>query len=44
MLYDMSKVIMEFDEFIRVDKEFRPWLIYDYDKINMNEFVEEITK
>jgi hypothetical protein len=40
MFDDMSKVQEGFDEFVK--ESGLPWIIYDYDKVNMDKFVEEL--
>lgn len=43
MFEDMSEVVKGFDK-LRLDADFLDWIDYDYEKVDMNEFVKEITK
>lgn len=41
MFDDMSQVVVEFDKFIN-DTDFLNWITYDYDKVDMLEFVKNL--
>jgi thymidylate kinase len=43
MFDNMEKVQAMYDGFVRVDKE-REWLVYDFGRVALNDFVIEITK
>ena len=42
MFDDMTKVVQEFDKYIQ--ESGLDWLMYDYNKVDMNEFVKELPK
>jgi thymidylate kinase len=42
MFKDMEKIVKEFDKYI--NKSNLPWITYDYNKVNFNEFVNKITR
>lgn len=41
MFEDMTRIVEEFDEYVEQRPEMN-WLHYDYDKVNMEEFVKEL--
>lgn len=40
MFEDMTEIVKRFDEFVKESK--LPWIEYDYDKVDMHKFVEEL--
>lgn len=47
MFDDMSKVVVEFDKYVEYSSNnwvHIPWITYDYDKVDMDQFVEELCK
>lgn len=47
MFKSMEKVVEEFDEYIKYSSNnwiHIPWITYDYDEVNLKDFVEEITR
>lgn len=47
MFNDMSKIVEEFDKYVEYTSNnwiHIPWITYDYDKVDMDQFVEELCK
>lgn len=42
MFDSMEKVITEFDNFVKATSQFIKWVEYDFDKVDMKQFVKEL--
>lgn len=42
MFDDMTDVVAYYDKYLEATDI--PWIVYDYDKVDLNDFVEEVTK
>lgn len=42
MFEDMAEIVKEFDKFV-AETDYLKWVTYDYDKVNMKEFIDEQT-